>query len=152
MRQRAFAFVLEKGSEMLEFHLSPCSESGFASPRDELVQQPGVGALGVRGLAAFVAEVLKKILNERLHGPREDSISSGRSGPDVAWIVPAQDSIIVPFHAADLDFDLRFKGGAAHREVALESGRRSVGSIRRRAGLPTFRKGWAVRYPLPSDR
>ena len=53
---------------MVQFDLSPISKFLVLRPRDKPVQQTGVGALGVLSLTAFVTEVLKKVLNERLHG------------------------------------------------------------------------------------
>ena len=42
---------------------------GFlGSPGDEFIQEGGVSALGMLGLAAFVAEMLQEVFDEGLHG------------------------------------------------------------------------------------
>ena len=53
---------------MTQLNLLPIGELLVFRPQDKLVQQAGIGALGMFGLTAFVAEILEKILNERLHG------------------------------------------------------------------------------------
>src|SRR4029077_15229704 len=46
----------------------PILEPLLLGPNNEFIQQRGVGALGVLGLAAFVAEMLEEVFNERVHG------------------------------------------------------------------------------------
>ena len=68
MSQRSLTFVLQKGHQVAQINLFPVTKLLVLRPHDEFVQQAGVRALGMFGLAAFVAEVLKEVLNERLHG------------------------------------------------------------------------------------
>ena len=55
---------------MLQLDRFPIRQILFCRPGGEFVQQRGVGFLGVLRLPAFVAQVLQKIFNERLHGSK----------------------------------------------------------------------------------
>jgi len=68
VRHGSLTLGLEKGHQVGQFNLFPIREALVLPPHNELVQETGVGALGMFRLAAFVTEVLEKVLNERLHG------------------------------------------------------------------------------------
>ena len=63
----ALLLVQQEISEMFQFDCFPILEAFRLRPRDELPEQGGVGALGVRGLATFAAGILQKIVDQVFH-------------------------------------------------------------------------------------
>jgi hypothetical protein len=63
------AFGDEERLQVLEVDRWPLMDSLGLCPADETAEQRRVSPLGVDGLAAFVAQMLQKILNETLHSP-----------------------------------------------------------------------------------
>src|ERR1044071_10026037 len=61
------ALLLEELHQVRKSHRSPVTDCLSLRPFNESAQQRCVGLLGVLGLATFVAEILKKILNQILH-------------------------------------------------------------------------------------
>jgi len=64
---RPLSLVLEERHEVTQFNGFPILQTLLLRPRDEFVEQRSVSALGVLGVAALVAEVLKKIFDQGLH-------------------------------------------------------------------------------------
>ena len=67
VRQCPLALALKERHEMFQFDLFPVGDFLPACPRNETIQQPSVSFLRVLRLAAFVAQVLQKIFDERVH-------------------------------------------------------------------------------------
>jgi hypothetical protein len=59
--------VLQEGHQVPQLDRFPIRNPLPFRPGHEFVQESGVGALGVLGLSALVAEVLKEVFNQGVH-------------------------------------------------------------------------------------
>src|SRR5688572_20589565 len=67
MSQLSLLFVEQEGSQMRQFYLRPTPQALVFRPENEFLKQTGIRLLRLLGLAALIAQVLEKILDQLVH-------------------------------------------------------------------------------------